>query len=378
MQIVEGSSEQHDARLAVAEAARNWPGDITPDILFVFHSSLQSAAEVAAALHEQFPNTLSVGCTTAGEWLSGSHRNGALVLTGIKSDQIDWAATSLDNLDDNAADSAKTVCNELLRQLNRSWSELDGEQYFCLSLFDGLSCREEPFIAAMAAELGDIPLLGGSAGDDLKFEGAYVIINGNAYQHAAVFIMARSALPFQAIKHQHYIPGSDDVVITRADVKQRLVYRLDGVPAAERYAGLLGLDVADLNGQIFSEHPLSYPYANECYVRAIRRAGEDGSLEFGCAIEEGMVLNLCNHQNMIDHFNDLVTSRKQETGKAKLLIACNCIYRALEGADESTNQQQAEMSLSLAEHMIGFDTYGEQWQGLHMNQTLVALAIGSA
>ncbi|MDQ6967461.1 MAG: FIST C-terminal domain-containing protein, partial [Mariprofundaceae bacterium] len=104
---------------------------------------------------------------------------------------------------------------------------------------------------------------------------------------------------------------------------------------------------------------------------------EGDGLEFACAIEEGMVLNLCEHRNMVAEYDKLIADLNQKMGKAKLLLVWNCLYRALEGADADMNQLLAEKSSALANHMVGFDTYGEQWQGVHINQTLVALALGS-
>ncbi len=378
MDILEGSSDRCDALEAICESTRLWSEDASPDLLFVFHSSLQNPHAVAANLADKFPNTLIVGCSTAGEWITGQHKNHALVLTGISTPDIRWAVSVIEDLSAPSAGSARAVCSDLVRQLDINWTDLNAGGYFCLSFFDGLSKREESVIAAMASELGDVPLLGGSSGDDLKFDNAFVIANGKAYQHAAVFILAESRVPFRAIKHQHYIPGDHDVVITKASMADRVVNRLDGMPAAQRYAELLGLDVEVLTPQVFSDNPLAYPYGNECYVRALRRVCEDDSLEFGCAIEEGMVLNLCKHQDMAAEYDRLMVELNPGGNKIPLLIVCNCIYRALEGMEGDLNQQLAEKTCAIADHMIGFDTYGEQWQGLHVNQTLVALALGAA
>lgn len=377
MKVFDGSSAKRNAQEAILEATNYWGDDLSPDILFVFHSTNQDPHAVAAGLSKRFPGTTIVGCTTAGEWLAGEHKNGELVLLGITTPDIRWGISILKHLDSNSAERVKGVCSELLQKLNIESRDLNSEKHFCLSFFDGMSNQEEPIIAAMATELGGIPLLGGSAGDDLKFEGTYVIANGEAYQNAAVFILAESDIPFRAIKHQHFRLGEMNVVITKVNIKKRLVYHLDGMPAAQRYAQLLGLEVKDLSLQIFSDHPLMYPYGNECYVRAIRQVGEGDSLEFACAIEEGMVLNLCEHQNMLLEYNKLMAELKQSMGKIKLLLVYNCIYRALEGKEGDMNQCLAEKTSPIADHIIGFDTYGEQWQGLHVNQSLVALALGS-
>jgi len=377
MQIFEGSSDKSNTHDAVYEAISRWPAHASPDILFVFHSSKQNPHKVANILSEHFPNTLIVGCTGAGEWITRQHKNNALVLSGLSTPSIRWSMSIIKDLNNSPAQSTKHACTELLQQLDITYGDLNPENYFCLSFFDGLSAREEPVIAAMATQLGNIPLLGGSAGDDLKFEQTFVIANNKAYQNAALFILAESKVPFHAIKHQHYTLGNTDVVITKADTNKRLVYHLDGLPAAERYAQLLGLDIDALTPQVFSDNPLTYPYGDEYYVRALKQVHEDHSLEFGCAIEEGMVLNLCEHQDMVTGYDKLITEFTEHVGKAELLLVCNCIYRAIEGRNSDVNQLLADKTTAIAHHMIGFDTYGEQWNGLHVNQTLVALALGS-
>jgi len=378
LNIFEGSSKKSNAQEAILEAIKSWDADISPDILFVFHSTTQDVESITQSLTEFFPQSMMVGCTTAGEWITGQHTKDSLVLLGLETPDIRWAIQVLENLDDDPAESAKKVCSSLLKSLNIEWNDLNAKKHFCLSFFDGMSYREEPIIAAINDALGDIPLLGGSAGDDLKFQGAYVIANGQAYQHAAVFVLAESLIPFRVLKHQHFSLGEKDVVITKADTRRRLVYHLDGIPAAQRYAELLGLDVASLTAQIFSDHPVMYAYGNDCYVRAIRQVCDHDALEFGCAIEEGMLLNLCDIQDMKAEYNKFMNEIHQDIGKGELLILCNCIYRALEGSTGDINQSLAENTAMVAKHLIGFDTYGEQWQGLHINQTLVGLLLGKS
>jgi len=375
LNIFDGSSTKRNAQAAVLEASKHWDDDFLPDILFVFHSTRQNPHDIALILDKRFSKTLIVGCTTAGEWLAKQHKNNELVLLGITSPDIKWSMSVLENLSSDPADGAKAVCTELLQQLGINWMDLNSKEHFCLSFFDGLSKREEPIIAAMASELGNIPLLGGSAGDDLKFESTYVIANAKAYQNAAVFVLAESKLPFKAVKYQHFIPGDVDTIITKADVSKRIVYHLDGMPAAERYAQLLHRSVEDLNTQIFSEHPLIYQYQQECYVRSISQLGENNSLIFYCAIEEGMILNLCSHQNMVQQFNNALQKLSEPSNNIELILIFNCILRQLESKSTDCLQGMASEVGVMSKHVIGFDTYGEQWQGLHINQTMVALAM---
>jgi len=62
----------------------------------------------------------------------------------------------------------------------------------------------------------------------------------------------------------------------------------------------LGGSAADgLNAEVFSKHPLIYEHQQECYVRSISQVGENNALIFYSAIKEGMILNLCSHQDMV-------------------------------------------------------------------------------
>jgi len=375
MNVLEGSSDRSDAHLAIAEATGHWDDDSTLGILFVFHSTRQDPHAVAAVLAQRFPDTLVVGATTAGEWTSSGHQQGSLALLGICSPDIRWAVAVAEQLDQFDAQDCAGMCSSLLGQLNIEFTDLHPERHFCLSFFDGMSKCEENTVSMVATELDSIPLLGGSAGDDLQLKNTFVLVQGKALQNAAIFVLAESFVPFKTIKHQHFIPGDIDTIISKANVPERIVYRLDGMPAAERYAQLLGLNVKDLNTQVFSEHPLIYQYGKECYVRSIGQVGEDHSLIFSCAIEEGMILNLCAHRDMAQQLNHTLREMTDVLGNPALMLICNCVLRRLESELAGNIQDLAKALNAASDHLIGFDSYGEQWQGLHVNQTMVALAL---
>ncbi len=375
MPIRNGSSENKDARLAITEATKGWGDDFVPDILFVFHSTRQDANSVAATLAERFPDSIIVGSTTAGEWINSTHQYGTVILLAIAMPEIRWSVAIAENLDKFDDEDADKLCNSMLEQLDIHFTDLNPERHFCLSFIDGLSKCEETIVSMISSRLLNTPLLGGSAGDDLKFENTYILANGKAYQNAAVFILADSQLPFKVIKHQHFVTGDTETIITKANISERTVYHLDGVPAAERYAQLLGLEVADLDVQVFSHHPLIYQYQHECYVRSIGHLGENNSLTFHCAIEEGMILNLCTHQNMTQRFQQALKDITVTGNKIQLMLLFNCTLRCVEAESTGVIQQHACEIAAISNHTFGFDTYGEQWNGLHINQTLVALAL---
>jgi len=375
MTILDGSSDKKDARAAIIEATNSWDKDFVPDILFTFHSSQQEANAIATVLSEQFPDSIIAGSSTAGEWINHTHQHDTLILLAINKPEINWSIAVAENLNTFKEQDADNLCNDMLNQLGIHFTDLNPERHFCLSFIDGLSKCEESIVSMISSCLLNTPLLGGSAGDDLKFEKSYVLANGKVYQNAAVFILADSKLPFRAIKHQHFVTGADETIITKANISERTVYHLDGMPAAERYAQLLNLETKDLDALVFSNHPLIYQHQHECYVRSIARVGENNSLIFYCAIEEGMILNLCSHQNMVQQFEQTLNNLALPSNRIDLMFVFNCILRRLEAESTNIIQELASKFGKVSNHTFGFDTYGEQWNGLHINQTLVALAL---
>ena len=84
-----------------------------------------------------------------------------------------------------------------------------------------------------------------------------------------------------------------------------------------------------------------------------------------------MVLEIADHEEMVH-----ALSQDLEDGDpADFMIAFNCIQRAMESDRTDSHDDICQVMNRHSRHVIGFDTYGEQLDGLHINQTLVALAL---
>lgn len=376
MEVFQGSSRRTDPGAAVAEALEGWTlGARKPDLILAFASTRQDPDALSRALRERFPEALIAGCSTAGELIDGAHLNGSVVVSAIVSPEIRWAAVIAEDLGSFDAARARDLSDELLRALDLTRDRLDTRRHFCLTFIDGLSMKEEGVVSLMADALEGVPLLGGSAGDDLAFSATAILTGEGAKRGAAIFVLGESETPFEIIKHQHYRTSPKSLVITRADVAARRVYEMDGYPALDAYARALGLAPADVTGDVTFLNPLTFTCNGEIYVRSIQRVEPDRSIIFYCGIEEGMVLTIGGHEHMESALERDVGALKARTGKADLFIACNCILRALEAEKGGHHEALGKILQSLSRKVIGFDTYGEQLNGLHINQTLVGIAL---
>jgi hypothetical protein len=233
--------------------------------------------------------------------------------------------------------------------------------------------REEVVAAAMHGALGGIPLFGGSAGDDLRFERTHVYHWGQFHGDSALLVLARMAAPFKVFKAQSIWPTDVRMVVTEADPANRVVREINAEPAVAEYGRLTGGDPRDLSVVRFAECPLVVKIGGEYHVRAILHANPDSSLSFAGAIDEGLVLTLARSGDIIGGMRDLFADIRADIGPPQLIIGFDCVYRYLELEKKQLTRQAG--ALMAENNVVGFCTYGEQFGALHVNQTFTGVAI---
>jgi len=366
--VKQAFTREQDEQRAVAEIAE---GIAQPNArLGVFFCSSRFDTDRLSAALRSIDLPL-IGCTTAGELSSmAGFSEGSIVAASLASTELSAQVRMIPRLD--ALDAARA--EELNRELAAA-RRLPGAPAFGLVLIDGLSMMEERTMATLHAHLGGIPLIGGSAGDDLRFAQTQVFAEGRFATGAAAFCQIETTLPFRTFKWQHFRPTKIKMVITEAEPARRRVMEIDGEPAADAYAAALGLARAELSPAVFSKHPLILAIGDDCYVRALQRVEPDGTLVFYCAIDNGLVLTVAEGVGLVENLDLHLTELKAELGDLQLVIGCDCILRRLEVQQKGL---VADVSRLLARQpFLGFSTYGEQYNGIHVNQTLTGVAIGA-
>ncbi len=98
----------------------------------------------------------------------------------------------------------------------------------------------------------------------------------------------------------------------------------------------------------------------------------NGDLVFFSAIAEGLVLTLAEAQDMADHLQAQLTEIGR-SGPPSAILACDCILRRMEAQER---QRFGAVAAILKAHgVVGFSTYGEQFNSMHVNQTMTGVAI---
>ncbi|WP_197038237.1 nitric oxide-sensing protein NosP [Billgrantia saliphila] len=363
-----------EARDAVREFHRGVIQDDTELVMF-FCSSHYDLIALADEMNRLFGDIPVVGCTTAGEIGPLGYRDHTLSGVSFPSGSCTAVTGRLDALQRFSIGHGQAFSQALMQRLEGRVAKPSGGNSFGFLLIDGLSVREEQVARTLQTALGDIVLVGGSAGDDLRFARTWVFHDGAFHSDSAVLTLLSTDFSFRLFKTQHFLSLEKRLVVTRADAEQRVVHEINGMPAAEAYAELIGVSVEALEPSHFAAAPVVVLIDGTDYVRSIQKAEPDGSLTFYSAIDEGLVLRVAKGVDLVTDLEATMAQLHEELGPPQLVLACDCILRNLEITQKSS--KAAVEAIFGRNQTVGFSTYGEQYGGVHVNQTLTGIAIGS-
>lgn len=362
---------------AAQEAAQDLARQLLhPHLGFVlfFCSAEYDLPALGEALQQSFGGIALAGCTSAGEITPQGYGRGCVTAVGFDYRQFSIACELISEMERFSLIDAQHMVERLVSDCRSNTVAPIKGHSFALTLLDGLSSREEVVLAALGAALGDIPHFGGSAGDDNYLNHTHVYFGGRFHSGAAVVVLVNTWREFEVFTTHHIQPRQEKLVVTRADRATRRVYELNAEPAALEYAQLIGVPVAELDHRTFAAHPLAVRINERYYVRAIQQVHADLSLSFYCAVENGIVLTAMQPGPLLPNLTALFEGLEARLGSLLLTIGCDCFLRRLEL--ESLGQVEQVGALLCQQAVIGFNSYGEQLNGMHINQTFTGVAIG--
>lgn len=377
MRMKTGIRQAYSAATDAQQAAREFYASVAQPgmaLVLFFCSSDYDLDALADELNGLFAGIQLVGCTSAGEIGPGGYRDQGLAGVSFSAEACTAVSGCIENLRQFEISSGHALAHRLLRELERKAPQANEQNSFAFLLTDGLSVREEAVARTVQEALGKLPLTGGSAGDGLDFGKTYVYVDGAFRSDCAALALVTTPLPFMVFKTQHLVSTDQRLVITEADTTQRAVKEINGLPAAEEYARLLGIGAKELTPSRFAASPLVVMIDGNNYVRSIQKVNPDLSITFYCAIEEGVVLRIAHGVNLIENLEEAFAQIRTQIGTPQLVIACDCILRRMEIVQLHLEERVGQIFKS--NNAVGFNTYGEVFHGVHINQTLTGIAFG--
>lgn len=339
-------------------------------VLFVSPDRDRDALTAALAADPAFADAPIIGCTTAGEITDDGYAEGTLVAVALPSADFCAALRLVAPLENYTLARGREVVHGLRLGLAGAPEALPHE--FALMLTDGLAMREDALVSSLGPALGATPLLGGSAADALDFSATPVLHGGRFHTDAAVIALIRTRLRAKVFRFDNFTPTDLRMVVTSADPENRIVHEINAEPAAREYARMVGKNPDQLTPLTFASHPVVVRAGGQHHVRSIQRIEETGDLRFFSAIDEGLVLTVAAARDIAEHLDEALGGLSAD-GAPDTIIGFDCALRRLE---VEQTQALGKVSAILRRHgVVGFNTYGEQHNMLHVNQTFTGVAL---
>lgn len=337
-------------------------------VVLYFASSVYDPEKLAALMEQSFPGADVFGCTTAGELISGKMTKGSIVAMGLGADvvgDIDIQVVENVHLQDEITQAFKNF-EEYYKVASL---EMDPEKYAGIILVDGLSRAEEKVMDAVG-NLTNVTFVGGSAGDDLKFEKTHVFAKGKAYSDAAVLALFKPVGEFDFIKTQSFCATEHKLLATDVDEEKRIVFAFDDKPAAAAYAAAVNCQEQELTTH-FMEQPLGLMIDGEPYVRSPQRTEKD-AVVFYCNVKKGMEMAVLSSTDMLADTEKALKEKNRKEKPIRALVNFHCILRTLQLEKQGKTAEYGKVFSEIP--TVGFSTYGEAYIG-HINQTSTMLVL---
>jgi hypothetical protein len=356
LKVVVGHSNDPDSEAAIAEVLEQCWQDLEGEIpragLLLAAIDFDHAL-ILEAIQERFPGIELIGCTTDGEVSSRlSFQEDSLVLTLFCSDTIAIQAGLGRNLSQDPVAAAEAA---VAQAGSAATAKL------CLTVPDGFSISGVTAVDSLKQALGNhVPISGGTAGDQWRFEKTYQFFGSEVVSDAMPILLFSGDLLVSCGVASGWQPISRMGIVTRAE--GAIVHEIDHQPATDFYQFYLE------NLFLTGEYPLAV-YESEAdgfYLRSplSKQYEPGGSISFMGDVPQGTKVQITHATG-----DDLIAATQTSIEKAlfyypgkqpaaALLFSC-AARRWLLGPRTWEEYQLCQQSLDPGLPVSGFYTYGE-------------------
>jgi hypothetical protein len=319
---------------------------------FVLFSNVEMVLELSKLVSSNV--TL---CSTAGEYSMDGYKNG--IISGFEYELSDVEVVEI------LYPPIKSI-----NKLKESYKKVkNNKNAFALLLCDGLTGMEESIVTTFYFVEDDFKLIGGSAGDNLKFEETFIFIGSKKVHSAVIFFNTKRRTSI--IKENIYVPSGKRLLVTEADAINRTVKTFNKIPASIEYAKVLNIPEVELPHH-FMNNPLGKIYKDEIFIGSPMKVNSDKSITFYCQLMPNTFVEVLKP---IDPIIQIRKTIENMPFKPTFIFAINCILRSLKFQEENLWKSIDKEILSFCSNTTGFISYGEQFYKTHANQTMVMLIV---
>jgi hypothetical protein len=327
-----GHSAAEDAATAARESVRGALGSRTPgagDLMVVFPSASYDLEALHEAAMSEAGEAQVVGCTTVGAFTDQAQLQTGCVAAYIAGDGLTFGVCHAERDDDDIAGATRRAAQTAR---DRAGAEL--EHAVLMLLCDGLTPdHREMARGAYEVTSAVIPLVGGSAGDDLNWQATYTFGEGRILDNGFVTVWINSERPMAVSVDHGWRPYGRPMLVTRAE--GNTIYELDGRPALDVYVEERGAALkedARSFGEQCMERPIGLPNAHGRYdLRQVHEQAPGGGIVLPTGVPEHTVVQVMagDTEQLLEGARRAgEAAAEQLDGPARLALVFSCCTRA--------------------------------------------------
>jgi hypothetical protein len=368
----ETNSHRAGERLAqdIREAFAGEPADA----VVVFASSSHDCGTLLQALRQGLgEHAILTGASSAGEFVQGERREGAVSALALRSDALRFAL--------GVGRDVQASPSQVARDVVAGFRGMEaGAPLYraAMVMTDALAGYADEVVEALTlATGGGYSFFGGGAGDDGHFKQTHVFAGTEVLSNAVVALEILSPTPIGVGVAHGWAPAGDGYRVTEAEGSR--VVSLNGMPAAEIFA-----QHAEATGQAFDRaDPLPFFLHNILGIRSPSGyrlrvplgVDADGSVLCAAAVPRGAVVHV-----MKTSVESAVGAAQQATQRAlqglngrrpAVGLVFDCVATRLRLGHAFQNELDACAELLQPASFVGCNTYGQiaraegQFGGFH-------------
>jgi hypothetical protein len=331
----------------------------SPNACWLFCAPKEGLLELLEGINEAVGTRNIVGCTTDGEITGDGYSTGSAILGGIASNQIDFTIAYIENLSRNCELAGSRLAAKLAPTV----------QY--VQLFsDGITGNGCGILQGILSVLGeDLPIAGGTAGDDGKFYRTWQFAGKKLLTDAAVAVGFEGDFHLGTGVRSGWSPIGLAKKVTRAS--GNILYELNGEPALQVYERFLGKHAEKLPA-VGVEYPLGL--VGNCLggdsgdyylLRATMSVDrQEGSIRFAGEIPQGATVHLTcgDNSSILEATSEAARLANEEIGaiRPQMVFFYSCMARKIILGQRTQEELDCVRRVFGSEvPIIGFYTYGE-------------------
>jgi len=331
----------------------------TANLVLVFGSVKRfTDAKLSSTLKSRYPAAQIIGCSTSGEISAAGVSDDSLQITAVQWEKTVQRVThtkmsGMQNSFETAASLATQLKSDSLKAV--------------LVYSDGLNVNGSELLEGFKSILGEVPVMGGMAGDGFNFAKTLQLFNDTVSDGLVIAVgLYGNNLVAATGVGRGWKPYGPPRKVTKSE--KNVVLELDDKPALPLYKMYIG----EHSARGLPGSGLKFPFAiieeGKRDIEKIRTLlaidEKTNSLTFAGNVDEGETVRLCQstHDRLVDGAGDAahLVADHHATNQAGLAVCVSCVGRkgvmAEQVADEIKLVQQI---LGAQTVLTGFYSYGE-------------------